>query len=112
MNVSTHFSSEFYRDDLRVFVTCTPAGCGVDVAQPVKNRCGGYHLELLLQLTDENGWPQGSVRMLYEAEIPMSMGSGSHWSRGYHRLPFRMTEELLSRCHIRLKCNTVSSPGE
>lgn len=106
------FTSPYYRDDVRLYIHCTGAGCTVDVAQPIKNRCLAYHLELLLQPTDPQGWPWGSVRLLYEADIPMSEGRWSIWSRGFHRLPFRLSPDLLRRCHIRLKCNTVRSPGE
>lgn len=112
MSANEHFTSSYYRDQLRLFVHCTGAGCTVDVAQPVEDCCPAYHLELLLQPTDPHGWPQGSVRLLYEADITMSGDCWSTWSRGFHRLPFRLSPELLRRCHIRLKCNTVRSPGE
>ena len=112
MSEDSHFTATYYRDDLLVYVMCSMSGCTIDLVQPNERNCDGYHLELLLQPTDEHGWPQGQVRLLYEAEISVRPDPWSQWTRGFHRLPFRLTEEQLRRCHIRLTCNTVTEPGK
>ena len=107
MAPSKHLQQTYHRGQLRAFLLCSDAGCDLDIVEPKLGACESYHLELLLQPVNESGWPQGSARPLYEADIPMTLDQWSPFSHGRHRLPFRLSEDLLERCHLRLTCRRI-----
>lgn len=102
MPTTDHLHQPFYRGSLRAFLTCTEAGCVLEISEPQPGQYSCYHLEILHQPIDANGWPQGGPRCVYEADVQMIADHWSDYARGLHRLPFRLHEDLLGRCHFRL----------
>tara|TARA_R110002111_G_scaffold260867_1_gene332904 strand:- start:12553 stop:12897 length:345 start_codon:yes stop_codon:yes gene_type:complete len=92
----------FYQQQIRAYLGCSVAGCDLNLVQPKETICQNYHVEILLQPTDDRGLPQGRLRCLYETEIRMSTNLWSAFAVGGERLPFRLPRELLTRCHLRL----------
>ncbi|MBS0202903.1 MAG: hypothetical protein JSS49_08405 [Planctomycetes bacterium] len=104
MTRPSHFQQSYYRGQLRALLYCNDAGCTLDLSEPQPSMCDCYRLEILLQPVDAHGWPHGQARLLYEAAIPMSPRIDTNVAVGFLRLPFRLTEDVLSRCHLRLQC--------
>jgi len=104
------FDETYFDDTSRVRLHCDGPDCWVELRQKPGgcDPCAvGVDIEFLLQPRDSAQRPVGGPLLLHVQHLQLTADAETGTGHAWKWLPPRLTPDLLARCHLRLRRDTL-----